>query len=359
LQRSRTGLRKRYRQGRQTFGARIFNKRQEAVAVFSIEPDSLSRRRCRPRRERGLFCGHRVPNGSTAFAQKAELVLFMLPGFRFLFAAIVLSMSILIFGLGAAALLRAAHEQFVSNPSWHATPEAVFAQQSEATMPVLAMLHVDPPAVEREKAPDDVPPAAAPMEQATSVAQPLETSPIVAVPAEPEQTAALTPEQAAPAEVAKPEVPDTQSSASSEGMAAKADMPVLPDTPAPEPKIAATEQSLPTPANETAPVATEATPVEATPAPPDPTSAPASMAAEIAATKIATLGGPPVAIEAQPPAKAADAKPDGSAVNKRVQARRAAQRRKIAARARLARQVAQQPASPFPQPFAPTPARTP
>jgi hypothetical protein len=57
----------------------------------------------------------------------------MLPGFRFLFAAIVLSMSILIFGLGAAALLRAAHEQFVSNPSWHATPETMFAQQSEAT----------------------------------------------------------------------------------------------------------------------------------------------------------------------------------------------------------------------------------
>ena len=30
----------------------------------------------------------------------------MLPGFRFLFAAIVLSISMLIFGLGAAALLR-------------------------------------------------------------------------------------------------------------------------------------------------------------------------------------------------------------------------------------------------------------
>jgi len=34
----------------------------------------------------------------------------MLPGFRFLFAAIVLSMSVLIFGFGAAALLRTAHE---------------------------------------------------------------------------------------------------------------------------------------------------------------------------------------------------------------------------------------------------------
>ena len=57
----------------------------------------------------------------------------MLPGFRFLFAAIVLSMSILVFGLGAAALLRAAHEQFASNPSWRAAPETSFAQQTEAT----------------------------------------------------------------------------------------------------------------------------------------------------------------------------------------------------------------------------------
>ena len=47
----------------------------------------------------------------------------MLPGFRFLFAAIVLSMSILVFGLGAAALLRAAHEEFASTPSWRAAPE--------------------------------------------------------------------------------------------------------------------------------------------------------------------------------------------------------------------------------------------
>ena len=45
----------------------------------------------------------------------------MLPGFRFLFAAIVLSMSVLVFGLGAAALLRAAHEEFASSaPLWRA-----------------------------------------------------------------------------------------------------------------------------------------------------------------------------------------------------------------------------------------------
>jgi hypothetical protein len=283
----------------------------------------------------------------------------MLPGFRFLFAAIVLSMSILIFGLGAAALLRAAHEQFVSNPSWHATPEAVFAQQGEATRPVLAMLHVDPPAVEREKASVDVPSAAAPAEQAAGAAA-----------AEPQTIAALNPEQSSPAEMAKPEDPAPQgpapqSPAQSEMAPAQTEATVAPDAlaPAAETKIAATEQTsteqaltektLP-PANEPPAVAPEATQ-----APPDQTSAPASTAADIAATKIATLGGPAVAIEAQPPAKTVDAKPDGSVINKRVQARRAAQRRKLAARARLARQVAQQPASPLRQPFAPTPARNP
>ena len=67
----------------------------------------------------------------------------MLPGFRFLFAAIVLSMSIMVFGLGAAALFRAAHEEFASNPSWHPSPETRFARQGEATKPVLAMLRID------------------------------------------------------------------------------------------------------------------------------------------------------------------------------------------------------------------------
>jgi hypothetical protein len=40
----------------------------------------------------------------------------MLPSFRFLFAAIAFSMSVLVFGLGAAALLRTAHEEFSNNP---------------------------------------------------------------------------------------------------------------------------------------------------------------------------------------------------------------------------------------------------
>ena len=67
----------------------------------------------------------------------------MLPGFRFLFGAIVVSMSILVFGLGAAALLRTAHEEFASAPVWRPTPETEFAQAVDATQPVIAMLRVD------------------------------------------------------------------------------------------------------------------------------------------------------------------------------------------------------------------------
>ena len=72
----------------------------------------------------------------------------MLPGFRFLFAAIVMCMSVLVFGLGAAALLRAAHEDFASNPSWRAPPEPRFAQQEEASKPALAVLSVQSPETE-------------------------------------------------------------------------------------------------------------------------------------------------------------------------------------------------------------------
>src|SRR5882724_12974110 len=106
----------------------------------------------------------------------------MLPGFRFLFAAIMLSMSVLVFGLGAAALLRAAHEEVASNPSWRAAPEMTFAPQPEASRPVLAMLRVDMPAA--EKAPDHAPATAAPAEQAA----------ITLTPNASERIAALKPE---------------------------------------------------------------------------------------------------------------------------------------------------------------------
>ncbi len=134
----------------------------------------------------------------------------MLPGFRFLFAAIVLSMSILIFGLGAAALLRTAHEEFASAPTWQPAPETRFAQAGdaskemakEATKPVLALMRLD-------DAPKVEPPASAdaavivPGESAAPPATGPESGPI----------AALPPQDSLPVETAKPETQIAQASA--------------------------------------------------------------------------------------------------------------------------------------------------
>src|SRR5665213_2763646 len=97
--------------------------------------------RCPPRHERGPFCNHRVPMARRPSPNPCEggTRCSMLPGFRFLFAAIVLSMSVLVFGLGAATLFRAAHQEFASTPSWRAAPETMFAQQPEVGQ-TLAML---------------------------------------------------------------------------------------------------------------------------------------------------------------------------------------------------------------------------
>src|SRR6266700_3969170 len=270
----------------------------------------------------------------------------MLPGFRFLFAAIMLLLSILIFGLGAAALLRAAHEEFASNPSWHATPEAIFAQQTEvprreaagpeaarpdATRTVLAMLRTD--AAAAAKSPD-VPSAALPLAAAEQAAP-------LSIPAESERIAALKPEDLSPPKPAKPEIPVSESPAKTEAAPALVDAPAQAD----ETRIAATEEAVP-PANE----ATRAASGQiSAPASPDTDLA---SKTDLASTKIATLDGLPVTIEAQPSAKAAGAKPDTSVIQKRQQARRAAQRRRMAARARLARHAPQQQ---IPNPFAPRP----
>jgi hypothetical protein len=255
----------------------------------------------------------------------------MLPSFRFLFAAIMLSTSILVFGLGAAALLRTAHEAFASNPFWHAAPETTFAQQSEGSRPVLAMLRVDPASVE-QKAPDDAPSVAAPVEPAASAP----------VAAESETIAALGPELSPQPESAQPEIPVPESPAPSEITPAQA------EASAGETKLATTEEATPS-ANEAAPTASE----QAT--------APALAAPDLAVAETAALDAPTVVIEAKPPAKAASARtigaePDKSAIKKREQARRAAQRRRIAALARAARQAAQQAADPFAQPIAQPPA---
>lgn len=71
----------------------------------------------------------------------------MLPGFRFLSVAILLAVSMLIFGLGAAALLRATHEEFASLPLKQ-MPEVTFGSREETERPTLAVLRVDTPAAD-------------------------------------------------------------------------------------------------------------------------------------------------------------------------------------------------------------------
>jgi hypothetical protein len=259
----------------------------------------------------------------------------MLPGFRFLFAAIVLSLSILVFGLGAAALLRAAHEEFASTPAWRNAPEMVFAQPVE-TRPVLALLRVDTPVA--EKAADNAPSGAIP-------------AAITPAPIEPERIAALKPEELPSAETAKPEASAAVSPVQGEAAPAPAELAVAvaetksAETKPAETKIAMSEDSA-SPANQTAaPAASEFAAL------------PTSPNATIASTKIATLGGPAISIETQRPVKAESGKSDSvktgsNIIKKRQHARRPA-RRRLAARARLTAQLPLQQADPFGQP-APT-----
>jgi hypothetical protein len=248
----------------------------------------------------------------------------MLPGFRFLFAATVLSVSMLVFGLGAAAMLRAAHEEFASIPSRRAPPEPLFAQPGDAG-PTLAMLRVEPSAAD-EKAID--PPIAGDMQDLAA---------IVSTPAEAEKPAA------GPDKVAVLTATPPENSPPSEALAPDAAVPEIPiqaeiqvqaDAPwsEAETKVAAIAEM--TPSNEGAAIT------------PDQAAAPIDDSTRIAETRIATLGGPPVTIEAPTPAKIAPA-----VVRKSTQARRVVKRRKVAARARPAQQAAQRPADPFGQPF--------
>ncbi|MEH2562688.1 hypothetical protein [Bradyrhizobium sp. AZCC 2289] len=254
----------------------------------------------------------------------------MLPGFRFLFAAIILSMSVLVFGLGAAALLRAAHEQFASMPSRQPPPETVFAQPSEAPAPTLALLRVEPPV--EENTPDNVAVAAAPTEQAADAVPP----------AEPEKLAALKPEDASPPEAAKPDISTAATALDMPTAPAPAETPASTD----EPKLAAIAETPP-PVTETAPPVTETAPpvTETAPVASEQPAVVPSPETSIAATRIATLGGPAVAINPATTAKA-DATPAGK------RAQRARERRRIARRARIARQAAaaQPQANPFAQP---------
>jgi len=266
----------------------------------------------------------------------------MLPGFRFLFAAIILSMSVLVFGLGAAALLRAAHEEFASTPPWHAAPEASFAQQREAAAPVLALLRVEPSVAGKTSEPG---PASTAPQMATA-----EPASVSAEPAEPTRTAALPPEDSSPSETARLQIAVAEAPPPAEALAAPAEMPA----PAGDSKIA-----TPDVATEPAPPAASAPALQAAdaaaPTASEPASVPAAADTDIVSTTIATLGGPPVAIEQ--PRQASHANPEPNIVRKRQKAQRAIKRRRIASRAWVAAQAPDPLANPFAPPVNPVRSR--
>ena len=317
----------------------------------------------------------------------------MLPGIRFLLAAILLSVSILVFGLGAAALLRAAHEEFASNPSWRGTPETQFAQQSET--PTLALLRVESPAPAAK--PADVPASAVPEASATAPAQ--ATAPdeqVAALSPAPEKTAATTAaapstdmvgtETPAPAPSSEPSPAPAASEA-----AHSSDPPSKPDTTR-EAKAAATDAGDASKTSDVAPATSEPITEVANSGPPKPeaarpeiaktesaaaeseaaeSAAAESAAAEAAAAeaakpqlanalptpetatpaaKIATLGGPAVKIDEPSPTRAAARKAERAAEKEKARAEKKAKaRRRLAAQRALAAKLAaaQRAADPF------------
>ena len=290
----------------------------------------------------------------------------MLPGFRFLLAAIILSTSMLVFGLGAAALLRAAHEQFASNPSWHAAPEATFAQQqAEPVPPVLAMLHAEPAPVE-VKAPDNVsalntPAIAPPVEQVTNVATPAEQTPVSS--AAPER-ASVTQTSSAPASepdrvaVLKEEKTPAPESATAADPAASLSAPVQNETSATnaggtssssspsDSTVAPTKQAaialVMPPANDTASnetaaaetASTETNSAEDTNRATSQSDAVASPDVDAISKKLAALDGRPLIVQPRPRPTGAIARAE-QAAKKRL-ARQAALRHKLAAQAQQA-----------------------
>jgi hypothetical protein len=164
---------------------------------------------------------------------------------------------------------------------------------------------------------------------------------VITLPAKPERTAAPLPENSAPPETAKPEMPAAESPAQQEAAPAQAVAPAATD----ETKMAASasaSEEVSAPTSEVAPAAPE----QMAPA--------ASADADIASTKIATLGGPPVTIEAPPAMKSTVARHVRSLIRKRVEARRKTRHHhRTALRARFVQQLPPQLNDPFGQSFAP------
>jgi len=222
----------------------------------------------------------------------------MLPGFRFLFAAILLSASILVFGVGAAALLRATHEEFVVNPSWRNQPqEQVFAQPAP---PVLAVLRAVP--ITSEPIASEPAPASSLRDQIPTIGLPLPDA---------DQSADVTPDTLAQADKTAAEPPPAPplqqaalAAADSPAPAADAAAPTSEDK-GPAADAAA---AISTPVSEPQQAAATA-PAPVAPVAPAPIEAAAPAPAEAAPVTTAALGDGAVSADKTRKAKAKAASP--------------------------------------------------
>jgi len=286
----------------------------------------------------------------------------MLPGFRFLFGAIVLCFSILVFGLGAAALFRAAHEEFASRPSWRATPGTMlaqqnepFAQQNDSSQAVLAMLEVEPDDKDAESETSRDSAQEPGLRPSASEATAAVTEPPAGSPADAPKPAALdASEEPSPAVASEttsnaPTTPELETTAHLEPRMSPGDRSAEVERPAP-PAVASEPETRIAPVNETATkIAAVSTAAS------EPINAPAVRPEPAApATQGAALGGSPEATDTRAREKEASnearAKAYRNFIKNRLRAQRAAKaRRHLAHRARIARRAAvqQRPAAAF------------
>ena len=287
----------------------------------------------------------------------------MLPGFRVLFALVVLSFAILVFGFGAVALLRTAHDSFAGQPTWRTPTDTLIPPNDRQT--TLALLRVDPPGQ-----PDQPAKAPASIDDANRGREAVAVeAPKVATP----------PNDAAGA--------DKSTATDSTDQQATAAAPIPTDSPAQKQVVAAIEQPAHPQSNETAteasaspPKLDAASPVAATYAANAKAVEPAvpNSPAEDAAAKVAAVAPgspaertgdtgeaqaaqePPLAIAALPEGKVplplaapSQAARDATADEQKLLARRLAHarylraRRLAAARARAAAPLAQTTQPPF------------
>lgn len=250
----------------------------------------------------------------------------MLPGFRFLFATVVLAGAVLIFGLGAAALLRVAHEEFASLPSWHAAPPPLPARIAEP--PTLALIRVEMP--------KDAPDTTAIAKDATPVILYDEQS------AGPENTAVAPEVTAKPDEIADPPAAsNTSVETPAPSIVEASPQPVAPEATAPVEGPSQTATVAPAP---------QVAAPEATSAPSVDTANPQPVADPQSAT-VASLPAPAKATAAAQPGKPAVTKARQAAAKAAARRRLGIARARAAARARALEQQKQKTLDPLTQLF--------